>query len=158
MIAKARCLLNIAALMFAATIALEAVHFMTLKYFRDVSYWIWYDAIDAEKPVNSNNSDLWMVSMLSVHRSGVDVEWTDVLRCRPWGVEQVPYGFQSMQKTGASNPSIGNNKISRWLYAENLPRYDAECYIDSTINVVVNEFIKHPQKIDSSTFRVIPAP
>lgn len=140
-----------------ATMLWSVVEFLTYKYFRDHQYWYNYHTIDAEKPVNLNDRDLWHVSRLDVTRGGWPVAWSDVLRCRPWGTD-IPFGFVSRHETGHHSMRVGNDKVSRWRYPrEKLPNFDAECYDDSTITMMVMHFIPKIQEIESSTYRVMPA-
>jgi len=140
--------------LFAAFMLSQIVPFLTNKYLRDYYHWTEYYSVEAAFPVS--HSELYMDSYLSTYReSGLDYQ--DVLNCRPWNSpENEPFTRISSFRSDRLSVALGENKVIRWRYSEPLPKVDSECFIDVTVTVIVSDFIKHVQKLESNRFRIQP--
>lgn len=148
-------ILMVTACLAMAFLYMTAFKFAVDKYARDYSYWQEYTAIDAHKPHNYNDEELYFYSYFSRYKT-IDADWQDMLRCRPWGDSSTPFARVSLFTSDAKKLGPVASGRSKWLYDERLPQKDSECYIASLITITVSKYINHTQRIDSSTFRIKP--
>lgn len=119
---------------------------------QDADEFFLYHKVEPSQKEYKQGDELKMISFLDVY-APVNFRWNDILCCDYLNDEQ-GYSFIGAQITEADNVSLGEGKISQWVWSGTKPLTPAKCFIESNITAEVGFGVEKEQKVISDDFKI----
>lgn len=116
----------------------------TFYFFMPVGFFFDYIALEPSKTVYSHTEPVTLISTEKYNRK-VQVEWQDTLRCPPieFYNQATTHGFKEKSQTSVLR-----------AFQNIMPPVDSECYIDSTITITTDYWIRKSKRVQSGSFLI----